>query len=173
MGNSTKNSPARLEGKLEFNIADAPMIYHALLIGRNTAMLNSHIDKDGENRMRELMDKLKPYVPKCSEAFNPEIWATMMREVQEADFILIHHHSPTWYSKRYALEQGIHVLVNDKRYHGGRAYRVDKERLYLSDVIDVIEHQSPLGCTIKVINEVTLDKDELMRVYNEERERAG
>lgn len=139
---------------LEFDVMDAPVLMHALLIGANTAML---CGKPGaQARLRQYVAILREIAPDESKLFDAEDWCELGLALATAKKVQVGLKNPKWrgrFNRDYAIQVtiGTKHWFSDKSYFMPGAEEVGKLSRLLAEI-------APVGCEI-VQGAVTEDAD--------------
>lgn len=79
---------------IEYDIADLPMVVHALAIARNTAMMCGHtVAKERLEHLRKIVDGL---VPPAARVFDDQVWCEICLAIYDSPEWSVDIARPNW-----------------------------------------------------------------------------
>jgi len=134
---------------LEFDLQDAPMLVHALLIGANTAMMCGN--KEAQKKLRAYGKMLEPLVPPEAQHFDPEVLAEIGGALQDASFCEVSFQPQPW-NKFLFMGARLEVKIGERVWASNhRTYNVRTDMSVLEAVTQMLQEWAPLECVVNSV----------------------
>ena len=108
----------RLKRTIEFDLMDAPMLVHAMMIAANTAKMCGH--RDAEKKLRAYQAVLKTFVPPEAAHFDEEAWAELGMALMEAQHFHVTVTQKSWEHHKWWSEGHLTVICQGRAYKANR-----------------------------------------------------
>jgi hypothetical protein len=135
----------RLKGTLEFDIADAPMLVHAMSIAACTAMMCGH--KDAQKKLDAYKKVFAQFAPPEAAFFDEETWAEMGGALLTAKSFHVTVTEPKWNRNHWWSQGYIEVTIDDRRFGGGAANQIKRGGPEIEAIHNALAQLAPLDCT--------------------------
>jgi hypothetical protein len=137
----------RLTRVLEFDLADAPMLLHAMRIGANTAMMCGH--RDAQERLKRYGAMLKEFISPVSDIFDPECWAEIGMALADAKECRVglapRAHDTSWSPTLF-----LSVVVDGRRFRDTSWMGYKRDSPIPEKVCEALRQLAPVNCLVEV-----------------------
>lgn len=134
----------RLKATLEFDIADAPMLVHAMQIAACTAMMCGH--KDAQKKLDAYKQVFAQLAPPEAKFFDEEEWAEMGLALLTAASYHVTIAEPKWHRGHWWSTGFIQVNIDDREFSGSAASQLKRGAAEIEAIFKALGELAPIGC---------------------------
>lgn len=147
----------RLKRTLEFDVTDAPMLMHAMMIAANTAKLCQH--PDAERKLRAYQRMFQAFIPPQAMRFEEEAWGELGMALMDATRVTVFIAPKAWEEHRTWWSEGRLAVriwragedAEPLTFYGDRrhdSYVQKNDIVSVQALVRVLQELAPMGCTV-------------------------
>jgi hypothetical protein len=135
----------RLKGTLEFDIADAPMLVHAMQIAACTAMMCGH--RDAQKKLDAYKAIFQQFAPPEAKFFDEEEWAEIGMALMTAKTFHVTIAEPRWNRSHWWSSGYVQVIVDEREFSGAAGSDLKRGAAEIEAIYNALAQLAPMNCT--------------------------